>query len=333
MDEIVNKVILKLEGKLSDEDLREVRDAMRAVMSGYQIQPMTTEVVPYEYQLPECYKMYIASKVMDGRMSERSRILYRDVLEKMLFKLQTPVEKITSNQLRAYILEMSIGPNGRKIAPATLNNRKSIIRSFFQWLTEEEYIDKDPSLRLHQERVNRKPEPIFTDMQIEQIRSACTCERDLAIIDFLVSSGVRITECCELKMADLDLDHREAVVYGKGGKYRTVYFDARAEFSLRRYLKSKSAVTEYVFTINRAPHTACTRQGVAKVLRDLGKATGISGIHPHRFRHTMATNLVEKGCDIIDVQKMLGHTKLDTTMRYTHTSKSKVKAAHERYAG
>lgn len=333
MDEIINKVILKLEGKLSDQELRLVRDTMQMVLTGYKVDKISTEVAPYEYQLPECYKMYMAAKIMDGKLSERSRVLYRDVLERMLRTLQLPVEQITANHLRGYILQMATGPNGRRIAPATLNNRKSIIRSFFQWLTEEEYISRDPSLRLHQERVSRKPEPIFTDIQMEQIRAACHTLRDLAMVDFLASSGVRITECCELKMADLDLDNREAVVYGKGGKYRTVYFDARAEYSLRSYLKSKKAVTEYVFTINRAPFSPCTRQGTARMLKEIEKETGIAGIHPHRFRHTMATKMVEKGCDITDVQQMLGHTKLDTTMRYTHTSKQKTKLAHEKYAG
>ena len=137
MDEIINKVILKLEGSLSDQDLRLVRDTMQMVMTGYRAEKITTEVAPYEYQLPECYKMYLAAKIMDGRLSERSRVLYRDVLEKMLQTIQLPVEQITANHLRAYILKMATGPNGRKISPATLNNRKSIIRSLFQWLTEE----------------------------------------------------------------------------------------------------------------------------------------------------------------------------------------------------
>lgn len=333
MNEIVNKVTLKLEGKLSDQDIRLVRDTLQMVLTGYTVEPVCTEVVPYEYQLPDCYKYFLAAKTMDGRMSPKTREQYRLCLEPMLRRMQLPVEQITANHLRAYLLEISTKPDGRQLSPATMNQRKSIIRSFFAWLAEEEYIQKDPSLKLHQEKVNRKPEPVFNDLQMEQIRAACTCLRDEALIGFLVSTGVRITECVELKKEDVDLDEREAVVLGKGGKYRTVYFDARTEFDLRRYLSSREDDDPHLFVTRRAPHKEVEPCTIRAMMTKISKATGIEKIHPHRFRHTMATGLVEKGCDITDVQQMLGHTKLDTTMRYTHTSKKKVKAAHEKYAG
>ena len=333
MNEIINKVTLKLEGKLSDQDLRLVRDTLQMVLTGYTVEPVCTEVVPYEYQLPDCYRYFLAAKTMDGRMSAKSRQQYQLCLEPMLRRMQLPVEQITANHLRAYLLEISTKPDGKQLSPATMNQRKSIIRSFFAWLAEEEYIQKDPSLKLHQEKVNRKPEPVFTDLQMEQIRAACKNIRDEAVMCFLVSSGVRITECVELKKEDVDLDQREAVVLGKGNKYRTVYFDARTEFALRKYLNSRKDDSPYLFVSLRAPYDQIKPGAIRSRMMKISKETGIEKIHPHRMRHTMATNLVEKGCDITDVQQMLGHTKLDTTMRYTHTSKKKVKAAHERYAG
>jgi site-specific recombinase XerD len=333
VNEVINKVTLKLEGKISDQDLRLVRDTLQMVLTGYTVEPVSTEVIPYEYQLPDCYKYFLASKTMDGRMSPKTREQYRLCLEPMLRRMQLPVEQITANHLRGYLLEISTKPDGKQLSPATLNQRKSIIRSFFSWLAEEEYIQKDPSLKLHQEKVSRKPEPVFTDLQMEQIRAACKNIRDEAIMCFLVSSGVRITECVELKKEDVDLDQREAVVLGKGNKYRTVYFDARTEFALRKYLNSRKDDSPYMFVSLRAPYDQIKPGAIRSRMMKISKETGIVKIHPHRFRHTMATGLVEKGCDITDVQQMLGHTKLDTTMRYTHTSKKKVKAAHEKYAG
>lgn len=332
MDEILNKVTMQLEGKLSDQDLRQVRDALRIVLTGYKVEPISAALAPYEYQLPECYQYYIAAKAMDGKMSERSRRQYKMCIESLLYTLRLPVDQITTSHIRAYLLQISTKPDGTHLAAATMNQRKSIIRSFFAWLTEEEYISKDPSLKLHQEKVSRKPEPIFNDIQMEQIRAACKCDRDRAIISFLVSSGVRVTECVELKKSDVDLDQREAVVLGKGGKFRTVYFDARTEFEIRRYLETRTDDDPHLFVTRRKPYKEVDPSTIRATMANISKETGIAKIHPHRFRHTMATNLVERGCDITDVQQMLGHNKLDTTLRYTHTSKKKVKAAHEKYA-
>lgn len=332
MDEIINKVVVRLEGQLSKEDIRKVRDAMQMVMIGYNVEPISTEVVKYDYQLPECYRYYMAAKTMDGKLSEKSVEQYKLCLESMLHRLQLPVGQITAKHLRGYLLEISHKPDGTRLAAATLNQRKSIIRSFFQWLSEEDFITNNPALRLHHEKVSVKPEPVFTDIQLEEIRDACDRVRDAAIIELLVSSGIRINECSCLKKEDVDLDSREATVLGKGSKYRTVYFSARAEFLIRSYLQSRTDDSPYLFVTLRNPHRMLKTNSIRDIMKKISNESGIPKIHPHRFRHTMATNLVEKGCDITDVQQMLGHTKLDTTMRYTHTSKKKVKAAHERFA-
>ena len=333
MDEIINKVVLNLEGKLSDDDIKKVRNAMVSVMINYDFAPKSTEIVPYDYQLPDCYRYFMAAKKMDGKMSARSERQYRMCLESMLYRFQLPVDKITKDHLRGYILEISVKPNGKNIAASTLNQRKSIIRSFFSWLYEEEYISKNPSLFLHGEKINLKPEPVFTDMEMEKIRAACSCIRDQAIITFLVSSGVRITECVELKKEDVDLDNREAVVLGKGRKYRTVYFDARTEFLLRTYLSERTDDDPHIFVTRRKPYKDVEPNSVRYIMSKISKATGIAKIHPHRFRHTMATNMVEKGGSISDVKEILGHSKVETTMRYTHSSKAKVKSEYKKYVG
>lgn len=332
MDEIINKVVLSLDGKISDEDIAKVRNAMMTVMINYDFAPKSTEVIPYEYQLPDCYRYFMTAKKMDGKMSERSQRQYKMCIESMLYRIQLPVDQITANHLRSYILEISHKPDGTTLAASTINQRKAIIRSFFSWLTEEEYVSKNPALRLHQERVNRKPEPVFTDIQLETIQYGCKCARDQAIISLLTSSGIRITECVTLKKSDVDLENRTATILGKGGKYRTVYFDARAEFDIRRYLTSRTDDSPYLFVTRRKPYKEVAPETVRDMMAKISKATGIKGVHPHRFRHTFATNLTEKGMPLPDVQQILGHAKVDTTIRYTHVSTTHVKQAYERYA-
>jgi len=344
-NEFVNKVVLSLVDKLSSKDIRLVKDAVTCILEDYVVTRNCTDIVVSEYVLPDCYKMYIASKTMNGEFSSEGTIkLYKDVIEKMLYTFALPVDQITTNMLRGYFAKMQATPSmltGKVPSNNTINNRKCIVRSFFQWLTEEEYIVKDVSARIKGERTALKPEPIFTDMQLEMMRAACKKKpvngwqfskyRDLAIVDVLSSTGVRVKELCGIDIEDVNLDDRKIVVFGKGNKYRTVYFDVRAEFSIRRYLKETGRKTGALFVTKRSPHNRLDTDDVRNLLNIISKRTGIADIHPHRFRHTVATRLVEKGCDIYYVKEILGHSSIETTLRYVHTFDSKVKSSYEKY--
>ena len=347
-ENFVDGFCLQLSSLLDPKQIREVNELLEIYTIGFDIKPITTDLTISDYQLPQAYYIYMAAKEQDGKMKPGTREQYRWCLEKMLFRLRLPLEQITVNHLRLYIHEISTNAKtGKPISKATLNQRKAIIKSFFRWLYEEEYIQKDPSVRIRSERTDSKPRTAYKDTQIEALRSkprtaykdtqiealrlASTDPRTRAIIDLLTSSGIRIAECVRLNRSDIDLESRELTVFGKGEKWRTTFIDAAAVVSIRAYLATRSDDSEALFVSSKAPHKRMTAGGIRRVLHKLSDVTGIEDIIPHRFRHTTATRAVDRGMPIESVQAMLGHEEISTTLRYAHVSKEKVKRDHQTY--
>ena len=327
-----NGFCLKLNGVLEPEQIKAVKELLDIYTMGFEIKPITTDMTVSEYQLPQAYYIYMASKEQDGKMKSGTREQYRMCLEKMLFRLRLPLELITVNHLRLYIHEISTDARtGKPLSKATLNQRKAIIKSFFKWLYEEEYIQKDPSVRIRSERTDSKPRTAYKDTQIEALRLASKDPRTRAIIDLLTSSGIRIAECVRLNRDDIDLESRELTVFGKGEKWRTAYIDAAAVVSLRAYLATRSDDSEALFVSSKAPHKRLSAGAIRRILHKLSAVTGIEDIIPHRFRHTTATRAIDRGMPIESVQVMLGHEEISTTLRYAHVSNEKVKRDHQTY--
>lgn len=327
-----NGFCLKLNGVLEPEQIKAVKELLDIYTMGFEIKPITTELSVSEYQLPQAYYIYMAAKEQDGRMKAGTREQYRSCLEKMLFRLRLPLELITVNHLRLYIHEISTDARtGKPLSKATLNQRKAIIKSFFKWLYEEEYIQKDPSVRIRSERTDSKPRTAYKDTQIEALRLASKDPRTRAIIDLLTSSGIRIAECVRINRDDIDLESRELTVFGKGEKWRTAYIDAAAVVSLRAYLATRSDDSEALFVSSKAPHKRLSAGAIRRILHKLSAVTGIEDIIPHRFRHTTATRAIDRGMPIESVQVMLGHEEISTTLRYAHVSNGKVKRDHQTY--
>ena len=323
---------LKLNGVLEPEQIRTVKELLDIYTLGYDIKPLTTDLTISEYQLPQAYYIYMAAKEQDGKMKAGTREQYRSCLEKMLYRLRLPLEQITVNHLRLYIHEISTDHRtGKSLAKATINQRKAIIKSFFRWLYEEEYIQKDPSVRIRSERTDSKPRTAYKDTQIEALRLASTDPRTRAIIDLLTSSGIRIAECVRLNRSDIDLESRELTVLGKGEKWRTAYIDAATVVSLKAYLATRKDKSEALFVSSKAPHKRLSAGAIRRVLHKLSAVTGIEDIIPHRFRHTTATRAIDRGMPIESVQVMLGHEEISTTLRYAHVSNEKVKRDHQTY--
>ena len=331
-DSFTEGFCLRLQGVIPPEQINAVRDLLNVYTIGYKIEQITTELSVPEYQLPEAYFIYMASKEQNGKLRSGTREQYRMCLEDLLYRLGLPLDKITVNHLRFYIQEISVNKKtGKPLSKATLNQRKSIIRSFFGWLYEEEIIDKDPSRRIKPERADSKPRTAYQDIQIESVRIACKTDRERAIVDLLASSGIRVSECVRLNRSDVDLDRREITVFGKGGKWRTSFIDATAVVSIRKYLATRSDENPALFVSSRKPHGRITTSAIRKCLHDLTPDSGVEDIIPHRFRHTMATTAITRGMPVESVQAILGHSQISTTMRYAHVMMSKVKADHERY--
>lgn len=240
------------------------------------------------------------------------------------------VRKMTTDDLRSYLAEYQQINNCSKV---TVDNIRRNLSSFFSWLEEEDYILKSPMRRIHKIKTKQQVKEIISDEMIEKMRDNCKTKRDLAIIDLLYSTGIRVGELVRLNISDIDFEERECVVYGKGDKERRVYFDAKAKLHLQNYIKSRTDDNPALFVTLDVPYDRLKISGVEIRMRELGRSLSIPKIHPHKFRRTMATRAIDKGMPIEQVQKILGHSQIDTTMQYAMVNQSNVKTSHQKYMG
>lgn len=275
----------------------------------------------------EYLKMFLNAKKIEG-CSERTLQYYRVTVEHLLKHVTAQIRKITTDEIRNYLVEYQKINNCSKV---TVDNIRRNISSFFTWLEEEDYILKSPMRRIHKIKTKTVVKEIISDEAIEKMRDYCREKRDLAIVDLLYSTGIRVGELVNLNISDLDLEQRECVVYGKGDKERRVYFDAKAKIHLQEYICSRTDDNPALFVTLDAPHTRLKISGVEIRLRELGKVLGLTRIHPHKFRRTMATRAIDKGMPIEQVQKILGHSQIDTTMQYAIVNQTNVKTSHQKY--
>ena len=253
---------------------------------------------------------------------------YRVTIEHMLGSIETPIRKITTDEIRGYLVDYQKVNNCSKV---TVDNVRRNMSSFFSWLEEEDYILKSPMRRIHKIKTKQPVKETITDEMIEKLRDNCTCVRDLAMIDLLYSTGIRVGELVGLNISDIDFEERECIVFGKGDKERRVYFDAKAKLHLQEYIESRTDDNPALFVTLDAPHARLKISGVEIRVRELGRKLNIDKIHPHKFRRTMATRAIDKGMPIEQVQKILGHSQIDTTMQYAIVNQNNVKVAHRRY--
>ncbi len=272
-------------------------------------------------------QLFLDAKKIEG-CSERTLQYYRVTIEKLLCKIEVPIRKISTEQIRAYLAEYQQTNNCSKV---TVDNVRRNISSFFSWLEEEDYILKSPMRRIHKIKTKQQVKEIISDEAIERLRDSCCCPRDLAMIDLLYSTGIRVGELVNLNIADIDFEARECVVFGKGDKERRVYFDAKAKLHLQDYLNSRSDENPALFVTLDSPYARLRISGVEIRIRELGRRLNLSKIHPHKFRRTMATRAIDKGMPIEQVQKILGHSQIDTTMQYAIVNQNNVKSSHQRY--
>lgn len=275
----------------------------------------------------EYLKLFLAAKKIEG-CSDRTIQYYRVTNEHMLSRISTPIRKITADEVQCYLVDYQQINNCSKV---TVDNVRRNISSFFSWLEEEDYILKSPMRRIHKIKSKTVVKEVITDETIEMMRDHCNELRDLAMIDLLYSTGIRVGELVNLDIADVDLEQRECIVYGKGDKERRVYFDAKAKIHIQNYLRSRNDNNPALFVTLDSPHSRLKISGVEIRLRELGRKLGLSKIHPHKFRRTMATRAIDKGMPIEQVQKILGHSQIDTTMQYAIVNQNNVKTSHRKF--
>ena len=272
---------------------------------------------------------YFASKRAEG-CSEKSLKYYKATITKAFAEINKDVREIVTDELRNYLMDYQQKHNSSKV---TIDNIRRILSSFFNWLEDEDYIIKSPVRRIHKVKVSTTVKETYSDEELEKLRDCCTNRRDLALIDFLASTGMRVGELVLLNRDDIDFQERECVVFGKGSKERIAYFDARAKLHLQKYLQDRSDNNAALFVALKGEHSRLTIGGVESRLKKLGEQVGISRVYPHKFRRTLATTAIDKGMPIEQLQRLLGHKRIDTTLHYAMVKQQNVKIAHRKYIG
>lgn len=283
----------------------------------------------HEASNEEYVNKFIAAKSIEG-CSNKSLNYYKKTIMTMLTAINKEIKHITTDDLRNYLSEYQLKNASSKV---TIDNIRRILSSFFSWLEDEDYILKSPVRRIHKIKSTLCVKDTYSDEELETFRDNTKSIRDLAIIDMLASTGMRVGELVLLDIDDIDFTERECVVLGKGDKERTVYFDARSKIHLKEYLETRKDDNKALFVSLRKPNKRLTIGGVEIMIRELGKTLGINKAHPHKFRRTLATGAIDKGMPIEQLQKLLGHKRIDTTLMYAMVKQSNVKAAHRKYIG
>lgn len=322
------KVIKEIEQKMASILNNEQKEKLKEVLS-YTF--FSIEVTNIKDELTEdttdYAKLFISAKRIEG-CSERTLNYYETTINNMIESINKKVNCIETEDLRNYLSEYQSKNNCSKV---TIDNVRRILSSFFAWLEDEDYIVKSPVRRIHKVKATQTVKETYTDEELEEMRDACTEIRDLAMIDFLSSTGVRVGELVNLDKVDVNMQERSCVVLGKGGKEREVYFDARTKIHLQNYLNTRTDENSALFVSLLKPYERLKISGVEIRLRELGRKTNIKKVHPHKFRRTMATKAIDKGMPIEQVQVLLGHRKIDTTLQYAMVNQNNVRNSHKRF--
>lgn len=327
INNLINEIEQAMVATLTSDQLSQLRTVLEYTFRNISV--TEKEVLNKESSNKTLVSSFIAAKQVEG-CSSKSTTYYKSTIDNALSKMDKEVVHITTDDLRAYLNDYQTTSGASKV---TVDNIRRILSSFFSWLEEENYIVKSPVRRIHKVKVGKTVKETYTDEALEQMRDHCGSIRDLAIIDLLASTGMRVGELVRLNRNDIDYQNRECVVTGKGDKQRKVYFDARTKIHLQNYVNSREDDNEALFVSLLAPYERLQISGVEVRLRRLGRALDIPKVHPHKFRRTLATMAIDKGMPIEQVQHLLGHQSLDTTLQYAMVNQNNVKLSHHKYIG
>ena len=324
---IIQTVLNGMRAVLTENQLDLLTDVTRKALSECEITPKATEEEQRNKENVELLGAFISSKKVEG-CSDKTIHYYKSSIEKLIATVKKNVCDIATNDIRCYLAEQQ---EQRGLSKVTIDNLRRIYSSFFSWLEDEDYITKSPVRRIHKVRTDALVKEVLTDENIEVLRDSCQELRDIAMIDLLLSTGMRVGELVKINRDDIDFQERQCVVFGKGNKEREVYFNARTKIHLKKYLEQRTDTNPALFVSLHEPHTRLTISGVEVRLRQLGKRVNLNKVHPHKFRRTLATMAIDKGMPIEQVQKMLGHVKIDTTLHYAMVNQTNVKIAHRKF--
>jgi len=323
---LMNEVIQGMLPFLNNAQMEKLQEVLQHTLFNYKVVENNSNKELSEQNLVE---LFLAAKRIEG-CSEKSLKYYESTILALLDDLGKDVKHIVTDDIRTYLTEYQARKQSSKV---TIDNIRRILSSFFSWLEDEDYILKSPVRRIHKVKTGTNIKETYTDEALELMRDNCTELRDLAIIDMLASTGMRVGEMVLLNREDIDFNERECVVFGKGDKERIVYFDARTKIHLLNYLNSRNDDNPALFVSLQKPYNRLQISGVEVRLRQYGKRLGLNKVHPHKFRRTLATMAIDKGMPIEQLQQLLGHRRIDTTLQYAMVKQSNVKIAHRKYIG
>lgn len=324
-EELINQIQIQMLPFLNNAQLKMLQSVLEHAFYGVSVTNEGSTATISENSVAA----FVAAKRIEG-CSEKTLAYYQNTIQAMISGIGKAAQQITTEDLRAYLTEYQ---NEHKISRVTIDNIRRILSSFFSWLEDEDYIVKSPVRRIHKVKTAKVIKETYTDEALELMRDNAPSLRDLAIIDLLASSGMRVGELVTLNRDDINFAERECVVFGKGDKERLVYFDARTKIHLQNYLGDRSDDNSALFVSLKFPHDRLQIGGVETMLRGLGRQLNLTKVHPHKFRRTLATSAIDKGMPIEQVQQLLGHQKIDTTMHYAMVKQQNVKIAHRKYIG
>ena len=328
MDVILN-ITKDMEDSLTDYQLNKLKESLIINFEKLDF-IMKTDELKHQEELDENISMiesFISSKQIEG-CSDRTIKYYKEIIDKFNNSFDKSIKKITTEEIRSYL------SNYKEISTCgstTIDNIRRVLSSFFSWLEDEDYIIKSPIRRIHRIKTPTTVKEVLTDENLEKLRDECENIRDLSLIELLISTGMRVGELVNLNISNLNFEDRSCIVLGKGNKEREVYFDAKTKLHLKEYISKRNDNNDALFVSLREPHQRLSISGIELIVRNLGVNTNINKVHPHKFRRTLATMAIDKGMPVEQVQKLLGHVKIETTMHYAMVNQSNVKISHRRY--
>ena len=324
---IIGAVVMAMQRDLDCRQMAHLKEVLTYELQKVEITEKSEDAEQRNQENADLLDAFISAKQIEG-CSEKTLTYYRSTIEHLFESIDLSVCHLETAVIRQYLVDYQTRKQSSKV---TIDNMRRIFSSFFAWLEDEDYIAKSPVRRIHKVKTDTLVKEVLTDEQLEQLRDSCTEKRDLAIIEILASTGIRVGELVKLNRSDIDFHERQCVVFGKGNKERIVYFNARTKIHLLQYLDERTDNEEALFVSLHAPHTRLTISGVENRVKEIGRRLQMPKVHPHKFRRTFATMAIDKGMPIEQVQRLLGHVRIDTTLRYAIVNQNNVKMAHKKY--
>lgn len=327
--EVISSITKDMEDSLTDYQLNKLKESLIINFERVEF-IIKTDELEHQKELDENKDMinsFISSKQVEG-CSERTIKYYKEIIEKFVNDFDKSIKQISTNEIRNYLSEYK---DNSSCGSTTIDNIRRVLSSFFSWLEDEDYIMKSPVRRIHKIKTAVVVKEVLTDENLERLRDECENIRDLSLVELLISTGMRVGELVNLNINSINFEDRSCIVLGKGNKEREVYFDAKTKLHLKEYISKRNDSNDALFVSMREPHRRLSISGIELIIRTLGINSNISKVHPHKFRRTLATMAIDKGMPVEQVQKLLGHVKIETTMHYALVNQSNVKISHRRY--